>query len=274
MAIRVLVAGALGKMGAETVRAAAADPELKLVAAVARRAVGQDVGEVLLNRRLGAPIHQDAAEAIARHAPDVLVDFTTARSAVEHVQAAVAAGVNPVVGTTGLTADELEKIRTLCARHGLGGAVIPNFSVGAALLIRLAEQVVRFFPDVELIELHHDEKLDYPSGTAMLTCQRLARARTGAQAAATRPAGPPLGQPVERAAGARGAEVEGIRVHSVRLPGLIAHHQLLFGGPGQILSLRHDSTSRASFMPGLVLTIKRVRGFKGVAFSLEDVLEL
>lgn len=269
--IRVVVTGAHGKMGRVAVRAIHTDPELELVAAVGRRHLGEDVGAVAGGAPVGVPIRGDLREVLAERPADVLVDFTHAAAALEHVRIATASRVRPVVGATGFSLEALETVRRLCREAGVGGAVIPNFSVGAVLWMRLAEEAARYFPDVELIEAHHAEKLDAPSGTAMLAARRIAAARArrpeadrGAAAGAAPGQGP---------ATPRGAEVDGVRVHSVRLPGLVAHHAAVFGGLGQTLTVRHDSTSRESFMPGLLLTIKRVVELDDVVYRLDDLLD-
>jgi len=179
--------------------------------------------------------------------------------------------VAPVVGTTGLSPADLEEIDRSARAKCLGAFIAPNFALGAVLMMQFAAQAARHLPDVEIIELHHEKKLDSPSGTALLTAQRIAEARREAQAV---PIPAPSGR-VEKAPGARGAQNAAtgeVPIHSVRLPGFVAHQEVIFGGPGQILTLRHDSTDRRSFMPGVLLAIRRVRGLSGLVVGLEHLL--
>ena len=197
-------------------------------------------------------------EALPRAHLDVLVDFTSARYAPDHIAWGIANGVHVVVGTTGFDIDPA------WSDAPVGVIVAPNFAIGAVLLMRFAEQAARHLPSAEVIELHHDGKLDAPSGTALLTARRIAAAR----GSSTSRCGDRRGR-----AGARGAEVDGVRVHSVRLPGLVAHEEVIFGGDGQTLTLRHDSTDRTSFMPGVLLAVKAVGGRPGLTEGLEPLLD-
>jgi len=200
---------------------------------------------------------------------DVMVDLSVADVHPGHVSAAVAAGVHCVVGTTGWDAAGLAAIGTqLAGARGVGVLVAPNFSVGALLVQRFAEQAARFYESVEIIELHHPDKIDAPSGTATRTATSIAAARNAAGLAAA-PDATGRGLP-----GARGASVAGIPVHSVRLRGLVAHEEVLFGGPGELLTLRHDSLDRSSFMPGLLLAVREVPQRPGLTVGLENWLRL
>lgn len=242
--VRVLVAGALGRMGREVVRAVCAEPDMTVAGAV-DRAPGEADGGVAVSDDLAAALSADPR-------PAVMVDFTVPEAALPNIRQALAAGVVPLVGTTGLGPADLDEVRGLCARHDTAALVAPNFALGAVLLMRFAAEAARYLPDVEIIELHHEKKLDAPSGTAARTAELIAEARTQA-AASAEPAGA-----FEKFVGARGGRAAGdVRVHSVRLPGFVASQEVLFGAPGQRLSLRHDSIDRASFMPGVVLAIRR-----------------
>jgi 4-hydroxy-tetrahydrodipicolinate reductase len=256
--IRVAVAGATGRMGSEVCRAVAADPELDLVAAVSRSAAGAALGDTIgLDGEAASVVLVERLDEMLDAGIDVLVDFTGPAYAPDHVAWAIANGVHVVVGTTGFEIDEAWRDAPV------GVVVAPNFAIGAVLLMRFAEQAARFLPSAEVIELHHDRKIDAPSGTALLTARRIAAARDGAQAAPTHDGGGP---------GARGVDVDGVRVHSVRLPGLVAHEEVVFGGQGQTLTLRHDSMDRTSFMPGVLLAIKAVPGRPGLTEGLEPLL--
>lgn len=243
--LRVAVVGAKGRMGSTTCRAVEAAAGMELVA-------GLDVGDDVRTGVAGA---------------DVAVVFTVPDVAVEHTLACIAAGVHVVVGTTGWTAERLAEVEAaLVGGPGLGVLVAPNFALGAVLLMRFAAAAAEYFESVEVIELHHPDKVDAPSGTARHTAEAIAAAR--------RTAG--LGAVPDATAtaldGARGAEVDGIRVHSVRLRGLVAHEEVLLGNPGEQLTLRHDSFDRASFMPGVLLAVARVSSRPGLTVGLEHYL--
>lgn len=263
MTIRVAVAGVTGRMGQALVRAARAAPDLELVAGVARHRVGEDVGLVAGLEPMGLTVSGDLEEALDRTRPDVLVELTTAQAAPRHIEAALRRAVRVVVGTTGIDPQRLHELAALAEQRGLGLIVAPNFALGAVLLMRFAEEAARYFPAAEIIELHHGQKLDAPSGTALETARRVAAARRsgGTEAAAT-------GEP----APARGLSVHGVPIHSVRLPGLVAHQEVIFGLDGQTLTLRHDATTRDAFMPGLLLAIRRVGELRGPVFGLDSLL--
>lgn len=256
--IRVGVVGATGRMGREVCRAISADPDLALVAAVSRTAPGRTLAEVAeLDGDAGAVVLADRLDALTDAGAEVLVDFTAPGFAAEHIAWGIAHGIHVVVGTTGFEIDDAWRDAPV------GVLISPNFAIGAVLLMRFAEQAARHLPSAEVIELHHDKKVDAPSGTALLTARKIAAARGEApQAPADEEAHP----------GARGAEVDGVRVHSVRLPGLVAHEEVIFGGQGQTLTLRHDSTDRTSFMPGVLLAIKAVGERRGLTVGLEALL--
>ena len=245
--IRVVVAGAGGRMGRETVRAVAAEQDM-IVAGEGHR--GDDLGDVLRDARA-----------------DVLVDFTVPESVMANLRVALAAKVVPIVGTTGLSTDDLAEIRTLCNENRVGALIAPNFAIGAILLMRFAQAAAKYMPDVEIIEMHHERKLDAPSGTAVKTATLIAAVRDAALAKGDLPGA------FETVSGARGGRAEGgIPVHSIRLPGFVASQEVIFGGPGQRLSLRHDSIDRASFMPGVVLAVRKAASLSGLVYGLENLL--
>ena len=253
--IRVGVLGAAGRVGGEVCRAVAADPALFLAAAVDPGHAGAVVGDVEVSASLDALL--DASVEVA-------VDFTHPGAVMDNVRWCIAHRVHAVVGTTGISAGELEELRALA---GEGGHVLvcPNFAVGAVLMMRFAEQAARYLPAAEIVELHHEGKADAPSGTAIATAQRIAAAR-GSEAPGA--VGGDVAHP-----GARGADVDGIRVHAVRLPGLLAHQEVILGGPGQTLTIRHDSTDRSSFMPGVLLAIHAIASRPGLTVGIEPLLE-
>jgi 4-hydroxy-tetrahydrodipicolinate reductase len=262
--IRVGVVGACGRMGQMVCRAVADDPDLKLVAAVDRSRVGESIGSVIGKPQIDVWIGDELHELLSAEA-EVAVDFTHPDVVLGDVEWAVEHAVDMVVGTTGLADDALQRIADLLADEGSESNVIvaPNFALGAVLMQRFAAEASRFFPAVEVIELHHDAKADAPSGTSLATVRRILAEREAGY----------RGPDAESVAGARGADVGGVRVHSVRLPGLVAHQEVILGAPGQTLTIRHDSMDRASFMPGVLLAIKAVGSRPGLTVGLEPLLE-
>lgn len=244
--MRVAVFGAGGRMGAEVCRAVEAAEDLELVAAV-------DAGD----------------DRSAVEAADVVVDFTVPDAVMDNVAWCVERGIHMVVGTTGFTQERLDRVRELTgARPGVGVLIAPNFSIGAVLMMHFAEQAARFFESAEIIELHHPNKVDAPSGTAQATATRIGQARAEAGL------GPVPDATTSGLPGARGAEVAGIHVHGVRLRGLIAHQEVLFGAEGETLTIRHDSLDRAGFMPGVLAAVRAVGGLPGLTVGIDSLLGL
>jgi 4-hydroxy-tetrahydrodipicolinate reductase len=256
--IDVIVTGAAGRMGREVVRAVAAADGMRVVAAIDPGADG-----VALDDGAGSSVACSGVLPDALKPGRVLVDFTAPTVVEPNVRAALAAGVHCVVGTTGVSEG---RWREVVAETPSDAClfVAPNFAVGAVLMMRFAAEAARFLPHVEIVELHHDRKVDAPSGTAMRTAQLISAAR------AADPKVP--GRDTEVEEGARGAVVEGVHVHSVRLPGLVAHQEVLFGGQGQTLTIRHDSIDRTSFMPGVVLAVREVVSRRGLVVGLEELM--
>lgn len=242
--IRVLVNGAKGRMGQEVVKAVTAASDLELVDQT-------DLGDDLIAR-----IKASQAQAV--------VDFTTAAVAFENTRKILEAGVHPVIGTSGLLAEQVAELQQLAEDKGIGGLIAPNFAIGAVLLMKYAQDAAKYLPDVEVIELHHNRKADAPSGTAVKTAQLIAEARQEIPKA--------LVEEKELFEGARGSEVHGVRVHSLRLPGLVAHQEVIFGGIGETLTIRHDSIHRESFMPGVCLACRKVIGTQQLFYGLEHLL--
>lgn len=246
MTTRVAVIGAKGRMGGEACKAVEAARDLELVG---RFDAGDELGD------LGGA--------------EVAVEFTVPEATVDNVLYCVRRGVHAVVGTTGWIDERLDKIRwALDTSPGTGVLIAPNFAVGAVLMMHFARQAARFYESAEVVEMHHPNKVDAPSGTAARTAQLIAEARQEAGLPDI-----PDATETERE-GARGTDVDGVRVHSVRLRGLVAHQEVLFGSVGETLTIRHDSLDRASFMPGVLLGVRRVRETPGLTVGLEHYLEL
>lgn len=262
--IRVLVCGAYGKMGREVLKAVYKDEQLSIVGAVDVNSDFADIGDLIGVGKTGVTVGNDLQMVINETKPQVMVDFTNPSSVMNNIGIALKNGVCPVVGTTGLTEKDVNELRELCKKTKVNALISPNFSIGAILMMKLTQEAAKFFPNVEIIELHHDQKLDAPSGTALRTAELIAENRGYLR----------QGHPaeVEKLQGARGGEMSGIRIHSVRLPGYVAHQEVIFGGLGQTLTIRHDSISRESFMPGVVLACKKVLTLDGLVFGLEHIL--
>ena len=258
--IRVVVSGS-GKMGREVVGALGHDPETMAVGVVEKFAQ-----EALLSLPGGValPMSADPGALLARLRPDVVVDFTNAEWTPQVVDAALASGVRLVIGTTGLDARFREDLRARCERAKLGALVASNFAIGAVLMMQFARTAARFFDSAEIIELHHDQKVDAPSGTAKTTAEMMLEAR-GRPFARNEPEKQVIPH-------TRGGDVGGVSIHSIRLPGLVAHQEVIFGGTGQTLTLRHDSIGRESFMPGVLLAVKAVMELDHMVDGLEGLL--
>lgn len=261
--IKVMVSGASGRMGREVCKAVIKDEELQLVGAVDRMNIGKDIGTLIGSEPLNTTVQGELLAGLDSCKPQVVVDFTAPTTVMENIRTILAAGVHAVVGTTGLTTENLQEIESLCKKYNANALVAPNFAVGALLMMQFAATAAKYFPHVEIIELHHDQKLDAPSGTSIKTAEMILAGRDK-QAPVT------IGE--EKIKGVRGGEMNGIRLHSVRLPGLIAHQEVIFGGEGQTLTIRHDSMSRESFMPGVVLAVKKVPERTGLTYGLEHYL--
>ncbi|MDA8221900.1 4-hydroxy-tetrahydrodipicolinate reductase [Desulfosporosinus sp.] len=264
--IRVYVAGASGKMGQEVIRTILKEDDLLLVGASDTRHQGMDVGFVVGAPRVGIDITGPLEiENLRSSRADVLVDFTNPQSVLKNSKTAIMAGVVPIIGTTGLDEAEIGEIRTLVEKEKTGAFLAPNFSIGAILMMRFARESAKYFPNVDIIEMHHDQKLDAPSGTALKTVEGILEVRE------------PMvqGHPneYEKIQGARGADIAGIHIHSVRLPGLIAHQEVIFGGLGQALTIRHDAFSRETYMPGVMLSIRKSSELTELVIGLDNFLD-
>ncbi|MFI1466010.1 4-hydroxy-tetrahydrodipicolinate reductase [Streptomyces wuyuanensis] len=246
--LRVAVLGAKGRIGSEAVRAVEAADDMELVAALGRG---------------------DKLETLVETGAQVAVELTTPASVMGNLDFCVRHGIHAVVGTTGWTDERLAHLRTsLAASPETGVLIAPNFSIGAVLTMKFAAQAARWFESVEVVELHHPNKADAPSGTATRTAQLIAEARAEAGRA------PQPDATVTALDGARGADVDGVPVHAVRLRGLLAHQEVLLGGEGETLTIRHDSLHHSSFMPGILLGVRRVVDTPGLTFGLENYLDL
>jgi 4-hydroxy-tetrahydrodipicolinate reductase len=262
MGIRVVVSGT-GNMGREVLAAVARAPDLEPVGVLEKFAQGEVID---LPGGGSVPLSADPPALLDRVKPDVIIDFTNAEWTPLVARAALERGVRLVIGTTGLPEPWLKTFEQECRERGVGAVIAPNFAVGAVLMIAMAKIAARFFDAAEIIELHHDKKVDAPSGTALATAREMLEAR---------------GKPFERNVpdreplpGARAAQTGGITIHSVRLPGLVAHQEVILGGQGETLRIRHDTIGRDSFMPGVVLATREVMRRRELVLGLEALFGL
>ena len=262
--IKVAVLGACGKMGREVMKAVASADDMELVGACDISNIGMNASEVTGVPGLSFDIESDFNKMLTDSEPNVVVDFAKPFD-IGNIRAMLNSGVVPVIGTTGISADELKEIGNLAERNGTGAMVIPNFAIGAVLMMKFAAEAAKYMPNVEIIELHHDKKIDSPSGTAIKTAEMIESVRKESGIDWEKP----LGSDEDKARGDKRSEVQ---IHSVRLPGLVAHQEVLFGGTGQLLTIRHDSIDRTSFMPGVLLAIRRASTIKALVYGLDKLL--
>lgn len=253
--IKVIISGFKGRMGSTAVEMVNNDPKLELAALLDPFATEKEVA--------GVPVFNDKADVLSV-AADVWVDFTIPNVSYDNTKFALENKICPVVGTTGFTEAQITELIALSKSKKVGGLIAPNFAIGAILVMEFAKKAAQYFPDVEIIELHHDNKKDAPSGTAIKTAELIKETRTYKKQGAA--------DEVESIPGARGAEFDGMRIHSVRLPGLVAHQEVIFGAKGEGLTLRHDSYDRVSFMGGVNLGIKKVVNIDTLVYGLEHLL--
>ena len=262
--IKIVIAGARGRMGTEAVKLVEETKHFQLVAVVDHKYEGMRLNQIE-GFTVDVPVYTDIEKCFFETSPDVLIDLTTPEIGKVHTKKALIHGVRPVVGTTGFSEADLKELQQLTEEKGIGGIIAPNFAIGAILMMKFSQMAAKYFQDVEIIEQHHDQKLDAPSGTGLKTAEMISEVREEKQ----------QGHPKEHEIlpGARGANMNGIRLHSVRLPGLIAHQEVLFGGDGQTLKIRHDSYNRASFMSGVKLAVENVMNIDLLVYGLENIIE-
>ncbi len=259
--IRVVICGVCGKMGRATAKVVFDAPDMEIVGACDIAGVGSRLSDVIHEVDSEVRIGDNLAAIITETKPDAVVDFTSPASVMANARTCLANQIPAVVGTTGITQDDLCELRQLSEKHDAPMLIAPNFAIGAVLMMKFAEQAAKYMPEVEIIELHHDKKIDAPSGTSIKTAELIAavNGNTARNSKTDQPA-------------ARGGDVSGVRIHSVRLPGFVAHQEVIFGGLGQTLTIRHDSIDRTSFMPGVLLGIRKVRELKGIVYGLDNLL--
>ncbi len=248
--IKVVVCGAYGRMGQEVIKAVSKEDDMKVVGGIDVRGVGESI--------LGVTIRDDLEAVIKETEPSAIVDFTRREPAIENIKTGVKNNVPVIVGTTGFTEEDLDELKRFIDTNNGRVLIAPNFAIGAVLMIKCAELIAPFMDNVEIIELHHDGKLDSPSGTSIATAKAISERKQF--------------KPAVQSSEARGKTVEGINIHSVRLPGLVAHQEVIFGALGQTLTIRHDSISRESFMPGVIYALRNIDRIKGLVYGLDKLL--
>lgn len=262
--INVIIAGPRGKMGSEAVKMVTNEENFRLVACLDHKNGGKLLKDLPGFSNLEVPIYEDIDECFQSVEADVLVDLTIPEVGYIHTKKAIENNIRPVIGTTGFTHEQIIELKDLSRSKNLGGIIAPNFAIGAVLMMKFSQMAAKYLPDVEIIEKHHDNKLDAPSGTAVKTAEMIRETRELKV----------QGHPAEKETlnGARGAEFDGMRIHSVRLPGLVAHQEVIFGGEGQLLSIKHDSFNRASFMDGVKFSIEKTFELNELIYGLENII--
>ena len=265
--IPILVAGANGKMGREVLQTVLQQVDLRLVAALGHtRGVGEDVGVMAQGEPCGIFLSDNVEECTSKAAGGVLVDFTLGPAVKDIVLSALRHNMSCVVGTTGLPPNDMAEIDETARNHKQSVLLAPNFALGDVLMMKFAREASKYFRWAEIIELHHEKKMDAPSGTARRTAEMMRKARSDGFRA--------MAQEDESVKGCRGGSVGGVRIHSVRMPGLLSHQQVLFASQGETLMIQHDARTRNAYMPGVLLAIQRVRNLTGLVEGLEHVLDL
>jgi len=274
---KILISGACGRMGQEVVRTIVEDTDSIPVAAFDKKMVGEDIVDYLGLEGPECIVYDDLEKALIESKPQVVIDFTAPQVVMDNIEKSLRQGAHMIVGTTGISDTDMEKIEDWASRYQKNILIAPNFALGAVLLMEFAARAGKYFDDVEIIEMHHEGKLDAPSGTALKTAELINENRNknrselneenkSASAAEN-------GEFMESLKGARGGKKEGISIHSVRLPGLVAHQEVIFGGEGQTLTLRHDSIDRKSFMPGVRRALDKIEKLDGLVYGLEKILD-
>lgn len=259
---KVVVVGASGKMGREVIRGIVHSEDISLVGAVDVVNTGRDVGELIESSSMGVIINPDLENLLDSVKPHVVIDFSRRDGAIKNIPQALKRGIPVVVGTTGLTEQEKQELGEVAAKYEVGLFIAPNFSLGAVMMMKVSAQLAKYFPQAEIIEYHNDKKVDSPSGTAIATARAMKNGSVSEKVNGT-----------EGDSRCRGGEFDGVRVHSVRLKSMVAHQEVLFAGHGELLTIRHDSFSRESFIPGVLMAVRKVGSWQGLIVGLDKILD-
>ncbi len=264
MSLKVVVNGACGRMGQEVVKTVVTGTDHRLVQVCDKKDIGKDIMKMVNIKAEEINVKENLKQVIKESTPDVIIDFTTPEVVMENIRIGLNANVHMIVGTTGITEADLKEIQMMSDNSDANILIVPNFAIGAVLMMKFAKQAAKYMRNVEIIELHHDRKIDAPSGTSLRTAD-LINKNTYKKFKTQ--------QKIEKLEGARGGVMGGIHIHSVRLPGLVAHQEVIFGGKGQTLKIRHDSYDRTSFMPGIKLALEKIDKIDNLVIGLENIMD-
>lgn len=265
---RIIVSGAVGRMGKTICKMVIKEENYELVGAVDVIKQGEDIFKVLgIESKKELSINDDLVEEIDHKKADVVIDFTNPEVVMKNIEKVLKTKTNMVVGTTGFDQQDLEQVKDWSKKFDTSIFIAPNFALGAVMMMEFSKKAAKFFNQAEIVELHHDGKMDAPSGTAATTAEMIAANKSKPKEKTNK-------KFIEKLKGARGAELDGIHIHSVRLPGLVAHQEVIFGGEGQTLKIRHDSINRESFMPGLKLAVNKVDKLDGLVYGLDQIMDI
>ncbi len=262
---KIVMSGICGKMGSSISRELLKEEEIELIGGLDVINEGADIGEFLTGKKNGYMIYS-SYDKVKKLNPDIIVDFTNADAAKKNINWAIDNSIDIIVGTTGLKKEDLEIIEKKASNATSKTLIVPNFSIGAVIMIKISKMISKYFDGCEIIELHHDRKIDAPSGTSLFSAEEIGNCKKFSKSRLKK-------DEEEKVNGSRGGFVNGIHIHSIRLPGLLAHQNIIFGSKGQTLSLKHDSFDRASFYPGVVLAIKNMEKLPGYTFGLDELVD-
>ena len=263
--IKVAVCGACGRMGQEVIKAVNDQQDMELVAAIDINNTGKDIGEIIGNKPFGVILESSLKDALLKSKADVVVDFTSPDIIFNSAKIAIDCGVRPVVGTTGLSDEQVKELKKLSQEKNISALIAPNFTTGAVLMMMFAKTAAKYFENAEIIELHHNKKKDAPSGTAIKTAQMMAESKSDFASGNV--------PEIELIKGSRGGVSESnIHIHSVRMPGFMASQEVIFGSPGQILTIKHDSVDRTCYMPGVMMAVRHISVNNEFVYGLENIL--
>jgi 4-hydroxy-tetrahydrodipicolinate reductase len=263
---KIAIFGICGKMGITMARELTKEKDMEICGGFDMARVGEDIGAILGHGQMGKKVSCSYSEILGLK-PDLIIDFTNAKTAFKSAKWALENNINLIIGATGLSKEELKDIESAAGKSISKVFVIPNFSIGAVVMMKVSGMIAQYFDNCEIIELHHDKKKDAPSGTSIFTAENIAEHKVFNSLRLNE------GE-TEILEGSRGAFTDGIHIHSVRMPGYLAHQEVIFGTVGQTLSIRHDSIDRLSFYPGLLLAIKKIEGLSNYTYGLDKVIEL
>ncbi|MFW5976471.1 MAG: 4-hydroxy-tetrahydrodipicolinate reductase [Bacillota bacterium] len=266
MSRNILVNGACGRMGQQVVKTVVNETEDRLVGAFDQKNTGENIMDIVDIDGEEIIIDKNLEKIIKNTEPDIIIDFTSPKVVMDNIRIGLNHGIHMIVGTTGITETDLKKIDKLTKDNETNALIVPNFAIGAVLLMEFCKEAAKYFKDVEIIELHHDQKMDAPSGTSIKTAELIEENLDKEKKSQEK-------EYIEKLEGVRGGNKEGIHIHSVRLPGLVAHQEVIFGGEGQSLTLRHDSYDRKSFMPGVKLALRKIEDIDGLIYGLEKIMD-